>query len=116
MAGTLRNLVVATDDKGRDSFALRAPSYVNSRALAAGVAETIAAPNGARYVLLACTADFYVNWQGQTAAVPGDIADGSAPELNPAMRYIGQLEGVAALGSFSVISPEASVVTASFFS
>lgn len=42
--------------------------------------------------LLAMKADtnaFYANFHGTAAAVPGDTADGTAPEFNPELRYIG---------------------------
>lgn len=114
MAGTLKKLFVATDDRGKDAYALRRPGYVDAKSLAANTAETFTVPNGARYVLFAGTADFYVNYS-DTATVPGDTADGSASELNPAMRYIGNMEDQSAVASISVISAEACIVTASYW-
>lgn len=116
MAGTLRDLIVPKDRKGSEIGGLRAPSYTNSRALAANTAETIAVPSGANWVLFSATADMYADFQGQTAVVPGDVTDGSAPELNPSMRYIGNIEAISALSTISVISAATCIVTASFWS
>ena len=43
------------------------PNYVLARLLAANVAESIAVPDGARYVRLSGTADFYASFQPSTA-------------------------------------------------
>jgi hypothetical protein len=84
-------------------------TYVTCAVLAAGVAETVTIPTGARCVIFSSNADFYVNWT-TTAAVPvADITDGSAPELNPSSR---QTAGVT---SFSIISPTTCIVTMSWF-
>lgn len=88
---------------------IQAPFYVDSKALAASVAESIAVPAGADYVVLSGTADFYARWDGSAATVPGDIADGSASELNPGPRLC---KGVA---NISIISAATPVVTASFW-
>jgi hypothetical protein len=85
------------------------PQYVNASVLAAGVAETITVPTGAKVAIFNSTGNFYVNWL-TTAAVPAaDITNGSAPELNPVARDI------AGLSSFSIIAPADCVVTVAYF-
>ena len=103
--GTLRNLEIV---RGSDLPMIRPSDYVLSRSLASDTAESFTVPSGARFVMFAATGDFYVNYT-TTATVPGDVTDGTASELNPAMRFI---NGVAAI---SVIAPANTVVTASFW-
>lgn len=55
---------------------------VNSFTLAAGVERAATVPTGAGLVRFSCTADFYCII-GATAAVPADVTNGSACELNP---------------------------------
>lgn len=91
------------------SDALRVPAYVDAKALGAGVAEAFAVPTGARYALFSSTTNFYAKYDG-AATVPGDTADGSAAELNPATRYLGDQ-----VSEISVIAPSAGVVTVMFY-
>lgn len=57
---------------------------VNSKSLAAAVPKTDNIPTGARFVLITATGTTYFRvWGGGTLAVPGDVADGSSPELVP---------------------------------
>jgi hypothetical protein len=58
--------------------------------LTPGVSERVAVPAGARFVNIVGSADVYVRFGGEAvaAAVPGDVADGSASALNPATRQI----------------------------
>lgn len=99
---------------GMDAFALRQSNWIDARALTAGgAAETFQSPALARYVLFSADGDFYckIAVASTVATVPGDTTDGTAAELNPAMRYIGEQEYI------SLISPSggASVVTMQFF-
>jgi hypothetical protein len=87
-----------------------ASQWVNAQVLAAGVAETVTVPTGAKVVVFSGNNDFYVNFSGGTAAVPGaDVSDGTAAELNPSVRY------VYTQGTFSVISPYACIITLSYY-
>lgn len=94
-------------------FALGAPEYTNARVLAANTAESVTIPDGCNLVNFSGNADFYVRYNG-TATVPsGDVTDGTAAELNPALRRIATGDGSA---SFSIIAPVANTtVTMSFF-
>ena len=86
------------------------PKYVNAYVLAAGVAQAVTIPAGARVAIFTSTSNFYVNWLA-TAAEPGsNITDGSAPELNPVARDLTEYT------SFSMISPADCVVTITYFS
>jgi hypothetical protein len=84
--------------------------YINAYVLAAGVAETVTKPTGARIAIFNSTGNFYVNWLGATAAVPSvDIITGLAPELNPVAR------DVSGQTTFSIIAPDACIVTIAYF-
>lgn len=96
-----------------DFFALTPSDDVQSKALAASVAESFTVPADALYVAFSCTANFYANY-ATTATVPGDVTDGTASELNPSIRKLRTQAG-AAIQSISVISPDACVITASFY-
>ena len=92
------------------AYALRPATCVLARSLAANTAESITVPTGARFALFSATGDFYANYT-TTATVPGDtaIADATASELNPAMRW------VSGVTTISVIAPATCVVTISFW-
>lgn len=94
---------------GKPSFVLTPSDHVDAKALAAGVAETASVPSWAGTVVFSATGNFYVKWYGGAAAVPGDVSDGSASELNPAARC------VIGITQFSVIAPADCVVTMSYF-
>lgn len=98
------------DAEGRSSFLRVAPTYVDAKSLAASTAETVTVPANAKFVVFSGNAPYYVNPHGATAAVPGDVSNGSASELNPA-GY--ELRGMA---TFSVISPSACILTMAFYS
>jgi hypothetical protein len=90
---------------------------VLSRALAAAVAESMAVPgagaNASRYVCISATDDVYVNVVG-TAAVPGDVTDGTASVL--LSKYKGEhWFACSGVTTISVICAGAAVVTASFY-
>lgn len=92
------------------SFAIKPSGYVLSKSLVASTAETFTVPPNARIVLLSGNVDFFVDFSGATAAVPGDVTDGSAACLNPSMR------SCKGLASISVISADPGIVTAEFWS
>lgn len=104
----LFNFFFRTSPGGLPTFAIPFSDSVMSRALAAGVAETITVPAGASIVVFSSNCDFYVKADG-VAAVPGDVTDGSASALNPSVR------DVSAVSEISVISAEGGIVTAEFF-
>lgn len=84
--------------------------YIDAYVLEAGVAKSVAVPEGARIASFSSTNNFYVNFQA-TAAVPsGDIDTGAAPELNPAARDI------SGYSSFSMISQDGATVIIAYFS
>lgn len=97
----------------QDFFSLPPSNYVQARALSASTAETIVPPAWAKYVLFACTDNFYVNYT-TTATVPGDTTDGSASELNPSMRRLTRPNN-ASISAISIISAGTPVCTASFY-
>ncbi len=95
------------------AFALKQSSWIDARVLAANVAETFQAPALARYVLFSSTGDFFckIAPASTAAAVPAaDVTDGTAAELNPAMRY---LDGERPY--ISLIASATTAVTMQFF-
>lgn len=102
--GTLNSLNLGPDD----SYSLRPADYVLSATLVANTNSDLTVPTNAKYVLFASDVDFFANYT-TTATVPGDVTDGTASELNPAMRI---LTGVTTI---SVISASGGTLTASFW-
>lgn len=97
---------------GQMAFALRQSNWIDARVLAANTAETFQAPAGARYVLFSANGDFYcrIAAASTAAAVPAaDVTDGSAAELNPAMRYVAEVDYI------SLIAPAATIVTLVYY-
>jgi len=92
---------------------LPVPGYVNSKQLAAGVAESFTVPAGAKHVHIHSTAaaSTFVKFDG-TATVPGDITDGTAPHPVGIEGHGYYIEGVATI---SVISSATPIVVAEFF-
>jgi hypothetical protein len=93
--------------------ALRQSNWIDARILGAGAAETFQAPATAKYVLFSANGDFYarIDPAGVAAFVPaGDIVDGSAAELNPAMRQLPSDQAY-----ISLIAAVATTVTMQFF-
>src|SRR5258705_4875418 len=91
---------------------------VLARLLAATTAESFTVPgsgaNRARYVRLAATDNIYVNWT-TTAAVPGDVTDGTASELIKSNSDCEWFYIPAACTAISIISAGTPIVTASFY-
>jgi hypothetical protein len=85
-------------------------SHVDSKVLAAGVAETYTLPTGARWVTFSGTDDFYVKPNAAATVPTGDTTDGSASSLNPHHR---NCEGITTLG---IISARTCTVTMEFYS
>jgi len=106
----MRNLTVAIDGNIEFPTWCRRPSdTVNARSLAAGVAEDTTVPTGAGKVLFSSTGNFYAKMGTGAAAVPGDVTDGTAAELNPAGWVVD------AGSIISVIAPADCVLTLSYY-
>ena len=90
------------------TFARSAPLYIDARDLAASTNETHTVPAGADFVIFSADGDFYAKPNG-AAAIPGDVTDGSASELNP---VIWDLNGVTSIG---LIASSGRKVTLSFY-
>lgn len=104
---------------GDGSYALRQSDVVNARVLAAATNENVPVwsytdaagiTKYSSYVLFSATCNFYVKMGGAAAIPASDVVDGSAPELNPSMRFLG-----GNVTTFGLISPDACVVTISFY-
>lgn len=99
---------IAPDGRG-NLDAIPFPTYVDARALGIAANEDHAIPAGAKYVIFSSTADFYAKIGG-TAAIPVDVTDGSASELNPIVRHISD-----SATTIGLIAPAACEVTMSFY-
>lgn len=108
MPGTLTALTMRQGANGEQIFARSAPLYVDARDLAATTNETHTVPTGADYVIFSADGDFYAKPNG-AAAVPSDVTDGTASELNP---LCWDLTGVVTIG---LIASAARKVTLSFY-
>ena len=108
MPGTLTALTMRRCANGDLTFARSAPTYIDARDLAASTNETHTVPAGADYVIFSGDGDFYAKPNG-AAAVPADVTDGTASELNP---VIWDLNGVTSIG---LISSAARKITLSFY-
>src|SRR2546423_5218103 len=93
MPGTLTALTMRPGANGEPIFARSAPLYVDARDLAATTNETHTVPAGADYVIFSADGDFYAKTNG-AAAVPSDVTDGTASELNP---VVWELNGVTSI-------------------
>lgn len=75
---------------------IKFPEYKEAVVLAANTEQKIAVPTDARYALFAGFSgnDIWVHYNAtpgaNTAAIPGaSTSDGSAPECNPVLRFLG---------------------------
>jgi len=93
---------------GEQTFARSAPTYIDARDLAANTNETHTVPAGADFVYFSADGDFYAKTNG-AAAVPGDVTDGTASEMNPKHW---DLNGVTSIG---LIASAARKITLSFY-
>lgn len=92
-------------------------TYVSSRVLAAGTAESITVPANGNLVRLIGTADFWYSTTGIASPPAADIDDGSASELVNVSaedgRWLYLTSGTAAISV--VTSASAAAVVASFY-
>ena len=91
---------------------LRIPATdaVMARVLSAGVAESIAVPTGAYYVLFTANTDFCVSYTGTAAFPAADVTNGSACDYAPTQRFLDP-----SVTSISVISAIGGTVWATFY-
>ena len=71
--------------------------------------QTVSVPSGAEYVIFNATGDFYANYD-TTAAIPTGSISNAGGELNPIVRYIGEVSVI------HLISPITINITLSFYS
>lgn len=90
------------------------PDNVDALALVANTPERVAVPAGYNLAIMSSTANFYALVGGSevTSAVPGDVDDGTASELNPA----GYALNSATQTHISFISPTTCTVTIAYYS
>lgn len=101
-----------TDDEGRAAFALIAPDVVHAVVLPAGTPTRIELPPKTAYVSFSANVDFFAKFGGATVAAlwpEASILDGSAAEMNPAIRNVFGATHV------SVVSADAGMLTMSFY-
>lgn len=84
----MRGFRIQKDEMGVAGHVIVPSSHRVAIPLMAGVARSVTVPAGAGTVLFAATAPFWAQY-GAAAVLPtGDVLDGTAPELNPAARWI----------------------------
>lgn len=87
--------------------------HVNSMSLVSNAEESQTLPSQYNFVVISCTSNIYVKLGASavTAAIPGDVTNGTAAELNPtAIKYDPQVDV-----KISVISPSNCTVTLSYY-
>ncbi|WP_029008336.1 hypothetical protein [Azospirillum halopraeferens] len=105
----MRSLHNHDDAMGTPVPAVDPSSHRLAVVLTAGGSRTVAVPAGARFVLINATGPLWVQY-GAAATVPAaDITNGTAPELNPAARWI---EGITTLG---LAAPGACAASLAFY-
>ena len=111
MAGTVGPLAVLQD--GSFALNIRDNTYTVTKTLAAGVAEYINVPTGAKYVVFGASGSFLARYNaaqaGTGAAAYGDATPDQPHEVNPAVRF---LTGITEI---SVIAEGAVQLSATFF-
>ena len=90
-------------------FARSKPSFVNAAVLSAGAEAALAVPEGASVCIFSSDGDYYVRPDAAAAIPAANVADGTAPELNPAQWDVRDVQ------SLHIIAPEDAVVTLSFY-
>lgn len=98
------------DPNSRPTGAVPASDSVQSKLLAADTEETVTIPDGATIVKFSATSDFFAQLDTDGAiTVPGDVTDGSAPELNPSMWIC------SGFSKIHVISSGTPIITFAFY-
>ena len=78
---------------GTPLVGITAATYIDTMVLAADTPEVYTIPTGAVNVLINCTGDVWVRF-GAAGAVPTtEVIDGTASELNPALRTVVKADG-----------------------
>lgn len=87
----MNKLGMAKDGDGDNTFALPMDSADSNNKidLIADTIKLVPVPAGTRAILFNSTSDFYAHIGSGTIVQSGDITDGTGPQLNPVMRYIG---------------------------
>jgi hypothetical protein len=68
-------------------------TYIDTMVLAADIPEVYTIPSGAVNVLINCTSDVWVKFGGAGAVPTTEVIDGTASELNPALRTVVKTDG-----------------------
>jgi len=90
-------------------FARSKPTFVNAAVLSARAEAAVAVPAGASVCIFSGDGDYYVRPDASAAVPAANVADGSAPELNPAQWDVRDVQ------SLHIIAPDDAVVTLSFY-
>jgi hypothetical protein len=89
---------------------IRNAQWTDAIVLVAGAAQSYTVQAGVKFLTFECTDNFYVLFNGGTAAVPGaTTTDGSAPSLNPTQRIVTPADVL------SIISPANCILTISAY-
>jgi hypothetical protein len=102
-----------TPDANSLGYIENAPDYINSVALAVGVAKSFTKPVGARFVRLSAGALFYYNPNGAATTGTVDVTAGTGSVSVPAT--VQPLFCVDDIAAISVIASAACVVSAEFW-
>lgn len=94
-----------------DELAIRAPTYVDTKVLAADTSKQQSIPSGADYCVFSADGDFYAkpNGGGSVAVPSADETGGDDPFLNPTVWQ------VTGLSNIEVVAGAARVVSMAFY-
>lgn len=98
-----------SDSVLRTDLVVEQSTYIDVRVLPAATKRDHDTPSGANYVLFSANGDFYYKRNGGAVVPSSDVTNGSGPELNPTIRYIGGSTTI------SLISPSSCVITMAFY-
>ncbi|CAK0777236.1 putative NAD/NADP transhydrogenase alpha subunit-like protein [Gammaproteobacteria bacterium] len=90
-----------TDINNRGLSGLTRSSSRYASVLAAGVAEVVAIPAGAKHVLFSANADFWANFDAAAAVPTTEVADGSASYLNPGLIELGTATTIGLISEYA---------------
>jgi len=97
----MKDMSIAGDRAGRNTFAIPFPDNVHTRVLT-GTAKSITVPVGAAFASFSATADVWVNIAGTAVVASGD-SDTELSELNPGVRVVQPGQTISVNGTCTVV-------------
>jgi len=106
----MKQLYQKNDALLNPSFCIPPSDTVYNVVMTPNVAQTVAIPVGAKYVIFSTTANIWVNYNATSAIPTVSIVSGTQSELNPNGRYIN------GYSTISIIADTAAKLSLAFYS